>query len=337
VNKRIRQVACIVVLSLLVFTLGFSTHAAPKKIVIKITGTENAESNTFKVIEHMAALVADRTDNQVVFETYPSGVLSNGKVSTMVEQAQMGSIEALCLSTLQVTNWLPELSIICLPLLFDNIDESYKLANSPAGGQILAKYDNMGLVGAAAWTRNLRQFIHGKKALVSPEDFKGQRMRVPEIKMFVSFFDKLGAVVTPMTWGEVFTALQLGSIEGLEQPTETIYPEKLYEVQKYLTVSDYAGDWMVISYSKKFWNSLTPEIQGILKEAAIEAGEYKYQMDKEATEQDLKRLADKGMIIIRPTEEQKAAFKPYAEAVWAEFEGVVGKDLLAAVRAELGK
>ncbi len=323
----------------LVFLLGFAVmgNAKDNRIVVKISDTETADSNIFKALKYMGDLVAKNSNYQIIFEYYPSGVLSSGNVGTMVEQCQMGTIEALSLSTIQVTSWLPELSVVTLPFLFDNIEQSYQVCQSAAAQEVLALYDRIGMVGVAAWPRNLRQFIHGKKPLLTPADFVNQKMRVPEIKLFVDFFKSLGAVVTPMTWGEVYTALQLGSIDGLEQPTETVYPEKLYEVQKYLTISDYAGDWKIISFSKRFWDKLTPEQQRIIIEAAEKAREYKYRLDKESTEKDLKLLEEKGMVVVQLTPEQKELFKPYAEKVWKDFEPVIGKDLLHKMLEAAGK
>ena len=253
----------------------------------------------------------------------------------------MGSIEAISLSTLQLTGWVPEVSLISLPFLFDDVDDSYRLATSPVGAEILAQFDRMGLVAVGAWTRNLRQFIHGKKPLVSPDDFKGQKIRVPEIKTFVSFFKSMGANVVPMTWGEVYTALQLGSLDGLEQPTETIYVEKLYEVQKQVIVSNYAGDWKIIAFNKKFWESLPKDVREIIIQAVDMGRTYKLALDEDVAQLDLsKRLPEKGVTITKLTAAQKAAFMPHAEKVWAEFEEgttPAGKQLLAKVLKFLGR
>ena len=209
---------------------------AAEKKVVKISDTEVLNSNAFNAMKVMGEIVAKKTNNQIVFEYYPQGVLSAGKVQTMIEQCQLGTLEAVSLSTIQFTSYLPELQAVSLPLLFDNFEQSYRTCKAPVAKDLLAAYDKIGMVGVSTWTRSLRQFLHTKKFLLTPADFQNQKIRVPEIKLFVAFFKGFGAIVTPMTWSEVFTALQLGSIDGLEQGTDNIYTEKLYEVVKYLTL-----------------------------------------------------------------------------------------------------
>ncbi len=324
------MVPVLIALCFMVVVPGF-VHGADQKIVVKLSDTEVLESNAFKAYKYMGDIVSKATNNQIVFEFYPQAVLSAGKVQTMIEMAQMGSLEAASLSSIQATSYLPELQVISLPLLFDNFEQAYKTAKSPAAKQLLASYDKIGMVGVSAWTRSLRQFLHTKKFLLSPADFQNQKIRVPEIKLFVSFFKNLGAVVTPMTWGEVFTALQLGSIDGLEQGTDNIYTEKLYEVTKYLTLCDYTGDWKMVAFSKKFWSTLTPAQQKIITDAAAKAQDYKYELDKASIDNDMGRLKEKGMQIQQMTLQQKEALKPFAKKVWTEFEPIIGKEMMSSM------
>ena len=314
---------------LLIVSLAFPVAGlTQEKKVVKISDTEVLNSNAFNAIKVMGETVARKTNNQIVFEYYPQAVLSAGKVQTMIEQCQMGTLEAVSLSTIQFTSYLPELQVVSLPLLFDNFEQSYKTCKTQAAKDLLASFDKIGMVGTSAWTRSLRQFLHTKKFLLSPADFQNQRIRVPEIKLFVAFFKSFGAVVTPMTWSEVFTALQLGSIDGLEQGTDNIYTEKLYEVVKYLTNCDYTGDWKVIVFSKKFWSTLTPAQQKIIMEAAEQAQDEKYKLDKNSIENDMGRLKEKGMQIQQMTPQQKDSFRPYAKKVWTEFEPIIGKEVM---------
>lgn len=323
VYLRVVFVTCLILALVIPFAAG-----AAEKIVVKLSDTEVLNSNAFKAYKYMGDIVSKETNNQIVFEYYPQAVLSAGKVQTMMEQCQMGSLEAAALSSIQATSYLPELQAISLPLLFDNFEQAYKTCKSPAAKDLLAAYDKIGMVGVSAWTRSLRQFLHTKKFLLTPTDFQNQKIRVPEIKLFVAFFKNLGAVVTPMTWGEVFTALQLGSIDGLEQGTDNIYTEKLYEVVKYLTLCDYTGDWKMIAFSKKFWSKLTPPQQKIITDAAEKGQDYKYKLDKESIENDMGRLKEKGMFIQEMTLQQKELFKPFTKKVWTEFEPIIGKDLM---------
>jgi len=319
------------------FLFPLTSGAADKKIVVKISDTEVLNSNAFNALKFMGEIVGTKTGNQMVFEYYPQAVLSAGKVQTMIEQCQMGSLEAISLSTIQFTNYLPELQVVSLPLLFDNFAQAYQTGKSPAAKELLVSFDKIGMVGLSAWTRSLRQFLHAKKFLLTPADFQGQKIRVPEIKLFVSFFKSFGALVTPMTWGEVFTALQLGAIDGLEQGTDNIYTEKLYEVVKYLTLCDYTGDWKVIAFSKKFWGTLTPAQQKILMEAAEQAQDEKYRLDKNSIEIDMGRLKEKGMQIQQMSPQQKELFRPYAQKVWTEFEPVIGKEIMNKMLRTVGK
>lgn len=161
---------------------------------------------------------------------------------------------------------------------------------------------------------------------------KGLKIRVPGMKMYIDLFTALGADPISMNFAEVFTALQTGSIDGQENPIDTIKTSNIHEVQKYLSIWNYSYDAIILGMNKEKFESLSEEHQKILREAAAEACEYQKQLTRELTAEQLKEFEEAGVKITEVTDEAIEGFKEKVQVVYEQYEPIMGKELIDAFR-----
>ena len=165
----------------------------------------------------------------------------------------------------------PKLAVVSMPWILPNNAAVDKAMKGAPGEEIKKLIRAKGIEPLAFGENGFRHWTNSKRPLTSPEDMKGLKMRVPGMKMYISLFKAMGADPTAMSFSEVFTSLQQGTIDGQENPISVIYTSKLQEVQKYLTICNYSYDPLVLGINKKLWDSLDKDTQAIMKSAAEEA------------------------------------------------------------------
>jgi TRAP-type C4-dicarboxylate transport system substrate-binding protein len=157
---------------------------------------------------------------------------------------------------------------------------------------------------------------------------KELRFRVMETPLMVSIFESLGAHPIGMPFGEIFSALQLGTIDGAERPTEFLLTEKWWDLAKYVTMCDYTGDLLIVQANLKFFNGLNKGDQKNLIKLIKEGGDKKYQAEKEMQEKAVETLKQRGMTVTFLTAEQKNLFRNKTQKVWTEYNPKFEKGLI---------
>ncbi len=222
--------------------------------------------------------------------------------------------------------------VISLPFLINDTETADKVLSGDGGEAINKILLEKNIIGLGFGENGFRQVTNSKKPIESPADMSGLKIRIPGIKMFISLYKALGADPITMNFGEVFTALQQGTIDGQENPTDVISSSKINEVQKYMTVWDYSYDSIIFGMNKDKFESFSSEDQQIIRDAAKEACEYQRQINREKAETQTQEFIDGGMQVNKLTDEQKAAFKEAVQSVYTEYEPIMGKDLIDAFR-----
>jgi len=271
-------------------------------------------------------------------DIYPSGSLSGGNTRTMLEQLQSGAVDMTIHSTIIYTGFDNKFSVLSLPFLFPDRPIGHKTVDGPLGDEMLTGLEKIGIKGLAYWESGFRELTNNKRPVVTPADVAGLKIRIPEIKLFISAFRVLKADPTVMTFGEVFTALQQGTIDGQENPATIIHSSKLYEVQKYLTMWDYVWDPLILGVNKKFYDGLPADVQKAMQEAAKEAAVYQRQVVVEEEKALFADMEKKGMKITLLTKDQKGEFAKMMTPVYDEYRTILGKDLIDKwIKATQGK
>lgn len=272
---------------------------------------------------HIAALkfkelVEKQTQGKVKIELFPNASL--GDERTLIEGMQIGTVHMGVITNGPVANFLPEIAAFEMPFLFASAEEAYKVLDGEVGKKVLAKLDSLNLKGLAFAERGFRNLTNSKRAVKTPQDMAGLKIRVMENPVYIDTFKQLGANAVPMAWTEALTALQQGTIDGQENPVNVIYSFKLNETQKHLSMTKHSYAPAVFLMSKKVFDGFTKEQQEILVKAAQEASKHERKWNAEQMAGQVKQLKEKGMEIIEPnTAAFQAAVKPVYEKYGPKF------------------
>ena len=247
--------------------LGFSlTTAAQAQTVFKIGWTNTIDSHYGVGVTTFGDEIAKRTNGRYKLQYFPSGAL--GGEREMLEAVQLGTQDMIITSTGPVGNFVPETRIVDIPYLFRDYDHARKVLDGQIGQDILAKFPAKGLV-AISWMENgFRHITNSKRAVKTPDDVKGLKIRTMENKVHMEAFKAMGALPTPMNMNEVFTALQTGTVDGQENPIPVILANKLYTVQKYITLDSHVYSPAILIINKGLWDKISDADKAAFKDAA---------------------------------------------------------------------
>ncbi|MEP9348274.1 TRAP transporter substrate-binding protein [Xanthobacter sp. KR7-225] len=299
--------------------LAPSVSIAQNAIKLRLSHDEPATMITHGVLTEMAAAVEKQTNGEVTIAIFPGAQLAGGNLKAQFQQNQAGAIDIAITATGILNNWTPRADIISLPFLLSGVEDMKKLVSSSVGDDVKKAVEPLGLYAVDIWARDLRHWVNVKRPIITPDDIKGLRFRVPETSLWVATFRALGATPTPMSFGEVFTAIQLGTLDGAERPTEFIVGEKWQSIAKYLTISAYTGDALMPTFNKARWSSLPPDVQRILTDAFRTAGEAKFEREKSMRAIVIDTMRKAGMEVNVLTSENREAFKRGVTPVWEQW------------------
>jgi TRAP-type transport system periplasmic protein len=274
-------------------------------------------------------IVEEKTDGQIKVETYHSGQLGDDR--TMTEGLQLGSQEVTIPSTAPLANFVPEFSVFDFPFLFPTEQVADKVLDGEVGQRLLGKLADQNLIGLAYWENGFRNVTNSKRGIATVEDFKGLKLRTMENDLHLEAFRALGANPTPMAFTELFTAMQQGTVDGQENPYATIYLQKFYEAQKHVSNTNHIYSPFVFLMSKSFFDGLTAEQQTIVKEAAVEAGLYERELNREANAKYLADLQTEGMTYTEISEEEHLKMKALVQPVIDKYAEKIGKEIVQEV------
>ncbi|SBV97387.1 conserved exported hypothetical protein [uncultured delta proteobacterium] len=278
-------------------------------------------------LEQFAKNVNEATKGEIQFSILHSSVLG-GDVE-MLSQLVMGSLDGCALGGIGIfENFTPSAAIDEVPFLYPNSEAAHKAQDGKFGALVaktIIEPQNLQCLGYME--NGFRNFTNNKRPVVKPEDMKGIKFRSAPVPLRVKMFQVLGADAVPMSFAELFTALQQGTVDGQENPLPMIEASKFYEVQKYLSLSGHIYTTVPLLINNRVWNSFTPEQQKIVREEARKAIENQRKMAAEAEAKLRTELAQKGMVV---NEIDKEAFIKAVQPVWEEYIKKNGRDLIDA-------
>ncbi|MEA5082767.1 MAG: TRAP transporter substrate-binding protein [Lachnospiraceae bacterium] len=292
-----------------------AAEASGDAIVIKLGTTVNEQDSFQIAAEKFAELVAEGTNGAYTVEIYPNGSL--GDERTMLESMQMGTLDMGIITSGPFVNFVPEMGVLDMPFLFPSNEAAYKILDGEVGQNLLDKFEGVNLKGLAYAERGFRNLTNSVKSVSSPADVAGLKIRVMENQVYISTFESLGVNAVPMAWTEALTALQQSTIDGQENPVNVIYSYKLWESQKYLTMTRHAYASAIITMSLAKFQSLPEDVQVVFKEAAQKAAEYERQWVADNEANQLAEIQANGMEVIM--EPDLEAFKSSVQPVYDKY------------------
>ena len=284
--------------------------------------------------EKFAELIKEKTEGKIEIVLFPSNTL--GDEREMIEGMQVGSVDMGLITNAPVGGFDSAFMVFDLPFIFPNLNSAHKTLDGPVGTALTARLETIGLKHLAWAEGGYREMINNVRPIYQPEDCVGIKFRVMQNPVYIGLFRCLGSNAIPMPWGEVFTAVQQGTMDGLEIPIPVIWANSYFEVTKYLSLTDHTYSPLHFFASKTaVWDTLSQEYQQIFIEAAYEAGVYERAKRAENEGVLLAKLAEKGMEINEVPD--KGPFQEAVIPLYEEFRDEIGADVLEMVLTEAAK
>jgi len=319
--------------SLLAVAVAAPAAGADAPIVIKFSHVVAPDTPKGRAAEYFKKLAEQRTGGRVRVEIYPNSQLY--KDAEELSALQLGSVQMLA-PTLSKFGPLGirEFEVFDFPYLFDSYADVHKVTTGPVGRALLDKLESKDIVGLAYWDNGFKP-MSANKPLHRPEDVKGLKMRIQSSKVLEAQMRALGALPQVMALSEVYQGLQTGVVDGTENVISNFYTQKLFEVQKDVTLTNHGYIGYVVIVNKKFWDGLPPDVRTTLDGAMKEATQYGNDIAKKDNDDALAAVRKSGRTqVIELTADEKRAWKKALMKVHAEMESRVGKQLLADIYKE---
>jgi C4-dicarboxylate-binding protein DctP len=308
---------------------------AQQPIVIKFSHVVAVDTPKGKAADFFAKKAAELTKGRVKVEVYPNSQLYKDKEE--MEALQLGAVQMLAPSVAKFGPLgVKEFEVFDLPYIFNDYDDLRKVTLGPVGKQLLARLDPKGIRGLGYWDNGFKSFS-ANKPLKAPADFKGLKLRIQSSKVLDEEIRALGGIPQVMAFSEVYNALMTGVVDGTENPISNFYTQKMYEVQKYLSLTNHGYLGYAVIVNKKFWDGLPADVRGQLESAMEQATRYANQIAQVENDQALEAVKKSGKTqVYTPTKEEKAALKKALMPVHQKMESRIGKDVIQAVYKDVG-
>lgn len=317
--KRCRRSIFFVLLLLCTALFAMPVSAEPK-FVLKL-GHAVPEENAYHYgAVRFKELVEERTQGNVKIDIFPNNQLGTGE-RDILEGLQLGTIDMYVGSTGPVGGFEKRFLIFDFPFLFQNKAHVYSVLDGEIGRHILGLLESKGIRGLAWMENGFRNLTNSKRPVNGLGDIAGLKIRTQENKVHMAMWRLLGADPTPMAWSEVFTALQQGTIDGQENPIPVIYTSKLFEVQKYLALTQHVFSPAMIAVAQPVFMSLPKEYQTIFMAAAQEAALYQREVCDKMEHEYIETLKKNGMEVTTPDIEP---LREASKKVYEDFRGELG-------------
>jgi len=251
-----------------------------------------------KAMEFMAERVAEKSDGKILMSIYPSQQL--GTERECLELLQIGSLGMTKVSSSVLEGFSPNFKVFSLPYIFRNDEHKFKFFESDFGKGLLRSTEKFWLRGLCYYDAGSRSFYTKNKPIIEPDDLKGLKIRTQESPTSVKLVNALGGSATPISWGELYTALQQGVVDGAENNPPSFYLSKHYEVCKHYSLDEHTSVPDVLLISTVIWDDLSDQEKVWIQEAADESYQYQKELWQIATIEALDEVQKAGVKIYYP-------------------------------------
>jgi len=328
-KPRVRIGLCVCLSLAMIVPLGCRKSDDGDQVkVLKLAHSLSTEHPVHRAIEFMAQRVSEISKGSMRIDIYPSEQL--GSEREAIELVQLGNLAMTKTSTAPLESFVPAMKVYGLPYLFRDSGHMWKVLNGPIGKRLLEAGVPKGLKGLCYYDAGARSFYTTKKKLTTPADLSGLKIRVQESKMSHRMIQAMGGAPTPIPWGELYTSLQQGVVDGAENNPPSFFNSRHYEISKYYTLDEHLRVPDMIVISPAIWKKLSPEQQAIVQQAADESVEFQRKLWAETEEANLKAVQEAGVEIVRT---DTAPFVEAVQSVWKSFEGTEVGKLAEEIRA----
>jgi C4-dicarboxylate-binding protein DctP len=334
VHSRFRVILLGLALAALAACGGSEPGAVPasaEPYVIKFPHVTAPATPKGQMAQRFKEVAEERFPGRVRVEVYPSAQLMEDTES--IEALAFGEVQMIAASVSVYDRLTSKLQVFDLPFLFPNLAAVERFQASPAGRELLTTLADDGILGLQFWHNGMKQFS-GPRPLIAPEDARGLKFRVMESDILQAEIEAIGGSPQKMAFGEVYQALQTGTVDAQENTWSNMYSSKFYEVQPYMTESNHGYIGYYVAVNAPFWRSLPDDLRTGLEAALAEVTQWGNARSEAINQEDRQRVIDSGRSQITVlTPEQLAQWQAAMRPVWDEFRDRIGADLVDAALA----
>ena len=325
----------ILLLLTLLLTVGLAKASPQAPILIKFSHVVAPDTPKGKAAIFFAKRAAELTRGAVKVDVYPNSTLYRDKEE--MEALQLGAVQMLAPSLAKLSPLgFKEFEVFDLPYIFDNMEMLHKVTEGDIGAALLARLEPKGIKGLAFWDNGFKSFS-ANRPLRKPADFKNLRIRIQPSKVLESQMRALGAQPQPLSFSDIHQALRTGVIDGAENPHSNFYTQKMFEVQKHISLTDHGYLGYAVITNKRFWDNLPSSIRHLLLQAVREATTYANKIAQEENDNALRKIIETGRTrVYAPSNQERAELKRILLKTHAEMAPRIGKDIIEAIYKETG-
>jgi len=294
--------------------VAFSLPAAAKEF--RSADVHPEDYPTVMAVKQMSESVKKATGGKHSIKVF-TGTQLGGEKDT-IEQTKIGALDLVRINSAPMNNIVPETLVPSLPFIFRDVTHMRKVLDGAIGDEILKALEPHGYVGMAFYDAGARSFYNTKKPIRTPADMKGMKIRVQQSDLFVGMLQALGANATPMPYGEVYTALKTGLVDGAENNWPSYDTARHFEVAKYYTVNEHSMVPEILMFSKKIFDTLPADEQKIFKQAAKESVPYMRKLWDAKELESRKKVEAAGVQVV-----DKVDKKPFMDAMKPVYDKLV--------------
>ncbi|MGE6917667.1 TRAP transporter substrate-binding protein [Achromobacter kerstersii] len=314
---------------------GVAAAADVKPRLIRFGYGLNEESVQGRAARFLAQELEKVSDGKLKMKTFGSANL--GSDEQMQGALAGGAQEMMVGSTAPLAGMVKEFGVFDLPFLFNSEKEADAVLDGPLGQDLLKKLEAKGLVGLVYWENGFRNMTNSKRPITRAEDLQGIKLRVMQNQIALGVFNTLGANAVPMPFSELFTALETRTVDGQENPITTIQSSKFYEVQPFLTITRHVYTPWVVLASKKWWDTLSPDEQKLIRQAAAASRDFERKDSRADSTKAMTTLEQAGMKINTVTPEEVARMRQKVQPVVDKYTQELGPELVKQLNDEIQK
>jgi len=286
-----------------------------KKIkIIKLAHGLDPTHPVHQAMEFLAERVFEKSCGRLEIDIYPSEQL--GSERECLELLQIGSLGMTKVSCSVLEGFVPSMSVLSLPYIFRDEEHCFKVLEGEIGRKLLLAGEKYWLRGLCFYDAGSRSFYTKDKPILKPSDLEGMKIRTQESPTSMKMVQALGGSPTPIAWGELYSALQQGVVDGAENNPPSFHLSRHYEVCRFYSLDEHTGVPDVLLISTAIWEDLSAEFQSLLQEAVDESVEYQKKLWKEATQVALEHVQKSGVQIFYP---QKSLFAEKVIPIYEEY------------------
>ncbi|MBG0839980.1 TRAP transporter substrate-binding protein [Ectopseudomonas toyotomiensis] len=285
--------------------------------------------------QKFAEIIKEKSGGKMKVMVFASGTL--GGDAQVISSVQGGTVDMTLVTPGLLSGIEKGFALYGLPFLFQDTEEVDAVLDGPAGQNLLTTLEPHGIIGLGYWDHGFRHVTNSKHPVEKVEDLKGLKLRLQQIPTAIESFRALGASVVPLSFTELYTAMETRTVDGQENPLAAIETSKFYEVQKYLSLTGHFYDPLVAIFSKRTWDKLNETERELVRSASLEAQAYERKVSREMAVSSREALAKHGMQIneVAPAEieRMREQVRPTVEKLVAEY----GPELMVEMNAEIAK